>query len=201
MERCISRAKSLIITIDSSMNQNQRAIQLPRRRDLLAAVPLAALAGVACQANKTPTITHRMGEKVAVGKLMYSVLNADWKTHLGEGSNNRVPEKRFLVIEMSIANAGMDEVSVPLFLLHDSNGKTYRELENGDGVDNWMGLLRILRPTQSLNGRIVFDLPMTNYKLQVTDGGPPDEEQTSFIDIPLQMEADPVLSEPPAVKR
>lgn len=142
-----------------------------------------------------------MGEKVAVGKLMYSVLNAEWKTHLGEGTGQRVPENRFLVMELSVANAGMDEVSVPLFLLHDASSKTYRELENGEGVDNWMGLLRMLRPTTSLNGRLLFDVPMTNYKLQVTDGGPPDEEVVSFIDIPLQLEADPVHSEPPAVKR
>ncbi len=184
------------------MKQNRWGNQLPGRRDLLSALPLAAVAGaLGCGGKKQPTITHRMGEKVAVGKLMYSVLNAEWKTHLGDGSSQRVPQHRFLVMELSIANAGMEEVSVPLFLIHDVNGKTFRELENGEGVDNWMGLLRTLRPTVSLNGRLLFDVPMTNYKLQVTDGGPPDEEQSSFIDIPLQLEADPVLSEPPAVKR
>ncbi|MDX1983007.1 MAG: DUF4352 domain-containing protein [Bryobacteraceae bacterium] len=183
------------------MKQNEVTIQAGRR-DLLKSLPLAALAlAVGCGGKKASTVSHQMGEKVSIGKLMYSVLHGEWKINLGEGGGQRVPEHRFLVLDVSISNSGSEEVALPLFSLHDAKGKTYRELENGESVENWMGLLRTIAPVQTLRGSILFDVPLTSYKLEVTDGGPAESEVTALIDIPLQMEADPVLSTPPEVKK
>jgi hypothetical protein len=182
------------------MNQNDALIQPVPRRKLFQALPFVALAA-GCGGKKQSTVSHQMGEKVSVGKLMYSVLHGQWNMTLGEGSGQRVPKDRFLVLDVSISNGGPEEVAVPLFSLFDAKGQIHRELENGEGVENWMGLLRNIAPVQTLRGQILFDVPLTSYKLQITDGGPPDEEVTALVDIPLQMEADPVLSTSPEVQK
>lgn len=184
------------------MKPIDRAIQLLGRRELLKSLPLAALvASVSCRDKRTATKSFRMGERVTVGNLVYSVAHSTWQTHLGEGGGQRVPENRFVTVEVTVSNSGSQEVAVPLLTLVDANGKAYLESENGEGVSNWMGLLRIVKPVQALNGNLLFDVPRASYKLQLTDGAEPDEEKTAFVDIPLEMEADPVLSTPPTVQQ
>src|SRR5258708_22923029 len=39
---------------------------------------------------------YKMGERAQVGNLTYNVIDADWKTQLGEGANAKVPQNRYL---------------------------------------------------------------------------------------------------------
>lgn len=62
-----------------------------------------------------------------------------------------------------------------------------------------MGLLRIVGPSETKTGAILFDAPLASYKLEITDGADIENELIAYVDIPLQMESDPVLAEPPAL--
>lgn len=158
---------------------------------------------IQCKSRKvTPGIlTYRMGERVTVGNVIYNVLHAEWKPTLGEGANSRTPEHRFLVLRLSMTNSGPKEIGIPLLSIFDPQGKQYRELDDAENVPGWLGLYRILRQVETQQGTIVFDAPPGAYKLQVTDGGEPGSEVIAYVDIPLNLEADPVLSEPPALPK
>src|SRR5580658_8507876 len=100
---------------------------------------------------------YQMGDKVPAGPLTYNVVEKVWRSQLGDNFQVRTPENRFLLITVSATNGGSGEVSVPLLELEGPDGKLYRESENGDGVDNWFGLLRTLQPSQTQQGRLLFD--------------------------------------------
>lgn len=142
-----------------------------------------------------------MGEKVNAGKLIYNVLHAQWKPALGEGANQRVPKNRFLILDITITNSSGEEAGVPLLNLYNAGGQNYLELDNGEGLENWLGLLRPVKPVQTIQGSLLFDVPQTSYKLQVTDGGESGSELFAYIDIPLQIDSDDVLSVPPAIQK
>lgn len=141
-----------------------------------------------------------MGDRVAVGPLTYNVVETAWRSQLGADFKLRVPQERFLLITISVTNGGGKEVSVPLLSLENQNGKVYQESDNGESVDNWFGLLRSLTPAQTQQGRLLFDVPLTSYRLRITDGGEPGNEKTSFIRIPLRMDGDSGLDTAPVVR-
>ena len=133
-----------------------------------------------------------MGERVQVGPLIYSVLHAEWRTQLGEGSEARTPKNRFLIVQLTVTNSGGGETSIPPVTLEDERGGAYPEEPNGTGVADWLGLLRKLAPAQTDQGRIVFDAPAGAYRLRVTDDNPElGREKAALIDIPLQLEPEP----------
>lgn len=183
----------------------QKPVSIQARRAFLSAmIPAAAFAVSSCSQLRSKTagaMTFRMGERASVGKLIYNVLETQWKTTLGDGPSARIPENRFLLLRITVANSGQAAVNIPLLSVFDANGKQYREIDNGENVDSWLGLLRSVGTAASLSGSILFDLPPASYKLQITDGGDIENEMIAFVDIPLQLEADPVLSEPPALKK
>jgi len=142
-----------------------------------------------------------MGERVSVGPLTYNVIETNWRSQLGSDFKVRLPERRFLLITISVTNGAGKVVSVPLFTLENQQGQTFQESDNGEGVENWFGLLRELNPAQTQQGRLLFDVPLGTYKLRVTDGGEPGAERFASINIPLRMDTDtgvesPVLPEP-----
>jgi hypothetical protein len=110
-----------------------------------AALPLLILSG--CQKTQETRIDFSMGERVPVGQMTYSVVESTWKTQLGESFKVRTPEQRFLLINVSATNGTGKDVSIPLLTLEGANGQTYREIADGQGVDNWFGLLRTIRDT------------------------------------------------------
>lgn len=126
--------------------------------------------------------THRMGDEVQLGDLAYTVYESGWHTHLGEGAEARVPQNRFFLVRVRVANKGNEEVVIPEMTLADEGGQTYRELSAGDRVPQWMGLVRALEPGQVLQGNIAFDCAPRNYKLRITDEA---EKRAALIDIPL----------------
>ena len=150
----------------------------------------------ACQTKGPARMEFAMGERAPAGKLTYSVIESAWKTQLGDGLSARSPQNRFLLINLSVTNSGGSDVSIPLLTLEGPNGQTYRELEDGQGVDNWFGLLRTIRPAQTQQGRILFDVPLTSYKLRLPDVSDSGFDQFVTVAIPLRLDQDVPISMP-----
>jgi hypothetical protein len=136
-----------------------------------------------------------MGEKVVAGPLTYNVVEKVWRSQLGEMFQIRSPQNRFLLVTISATNGGGSEVSVPLLQLEGSEGKIYREIEDGQGVDNWFGILRTLEPAQTQQGRILFDVPLSSYRLRLSDGDSVSGHYV-YVQIPLQIDADSPVDSP-----
>ena len=144
--------------------------------------------------NLTATRTeYQMGDRVPSGPLTYNVVEKVWRSQLGESFQTRMPENRFLLITVAATNGGSSEVSLPLLQLEAPDGKIYKEVETGDGVDNWFGLVRTLAPGQTQQGRLLFDVPLGSYRLRLSDGDSATGHFT-YVQIPLQMDDEP----PPA---
>lgn len=173
-----------------------------RRAELISFFLLAAassvLNGCGGKSNNTP-VEYEMGDRVTVGPLTYNVVETAWRSQLGSDFKLRVPQDRFLLITVSVTNGGGKDVSVPLLSLENQGGKIYQESDNSEGVDNWFGLLRTLTPAQTQQGRLLFDVPLTSYRLRVPDGGEPGNDKAKFIRIPLRMDADSGLDTAPTV--
>jgi hypothetical protein len=153
-----------------------------------------------CHDPNAERVDYAMGEKVPIGPLTYSVIDSSWKTQLGDVLKLRMPEQRFLLLQISVTNGSGSEHSVPFLQLENYNGQTYMESENGEGVDNWFGVLRTLAPGETQEGQILFDVPLTSYRLRVPDGNGPGLEKYAWIAIPLRLELEPppqVPGQPP----
>jgi hypothetical protein len=159
---------------------------------LLAVVAGLSLAG--CKKQTSEQINYQMGERITAGPMVYNVVQTAWRTELGDILKVRVPSNRFLLITLSATNGGGNPVTVPFFTLEGSNRAEYHELENGDGVENWFGLLRDIGPAQTKQGNIVFDAPLSSFRLRLTDGGDPGTEKYVWVEIPLRMETDTVAT-------
>lgn len=131
-----------------------------------------------------------MGEKVTLGPLTYTVIDSSWHSQLGDAFSIRPAQQRFLILTLSVTNGGGSDVSIPLLSLENSDGRDFLESDNGEHVNNWLGLLRNLSPAQTQQGRILFDVPLTSYKLRLTDGAGPGEEKYGWVSIPLRVDVD-----------
>lgn len=141
-------------------------------------------------------LDYQMGERITVGPLTYNVVETSWRSQLGDAFKIRIPQQRFLVITISVTNGGGKEVSVPLLTVENQNGQTFLESDNGDGIDNWFGILRTLGPAQTQQGRILFDVALTSYRLRLPDGGDPATEKYAWVTIPLRMDTDTAVDSP-----
>jgi hypothetical protein len=141
-----------------------------------------------------------MGDRIELGRLIYNVFEAHWVTHLGEQPSTRVPNNRFLLLRVSVVNSGGSALSVPPLQLVDDAGQTYAELSDGAQAPNWIGILREVKPAESLQGNVLFDVNPAHYKLRVTDET---EERAGLVNIPLQFQPEtpevptPVLQDAP----
>ncbi len=160
-----------------------------RRMSFPFLLALAVLPIAGCRNVSATRAEYQMGDKVLVGPLTYNVVEKVWRSQLGEGFQMRMPENRFLLITVSATNTSNSEVSVPLLQLEAPDGKVYREVETGEGVQDWFGILRTLTPSQTQQGRILFDVPLSTYRLRLSDG---DSTSTHFtyVQIPLQIDDD-----------
>jgi hypothetical protein len=128
--------------------------------------------------------------------VVYNVVQTVWRTQLGGLFSARSPENRFLLITLSATNGGGKEIALPFFTLEGRNGKEYKEMENGNGVENWFGLLRTLNPAETRQGNLMFDVPLTSYRLRLSDGGEPGTEKNVWVEIPLRLDTDTSISMP-----
>ncbi len=158
----------------------------------LSAGAILVIAGLLTACNHTDSAPkdYPMGETVTVGPVRYNVIESNWYGQLGEGFKIHSAQQRFLAITLSITNGGGSDVAVPLLTLENSNGQNFVETENGDGLDNWMGLLRSVSPAQTLQGKILFDVPLGSYRLRLTDGAGAGVDKYSWVTIPLHIDTD-----------
>jgi hypothetical protein len=124
-----------------------------------------------------------MGERAQVGSIVYTVFDTRWELSLGEQPTPRIPANRFLILNISAVNSAGTAVSIPTFSLIDDNGQVYQELDNGEGVKNWLGFVRRVRPAESAQGTIVFDVPQKRFNLRVAD----EEDHFALVNIPLSL--------------
>jgi hypothetical protein len=167
--------------------------EFPRSRAAGAAAALALLSLAACgRQQASPSRVYRMGERVQVGPFIYNVLDAQWKTELGDGKQVQTPKNRFLIIQLTITNSGGTETYAPPLKLEDARGNTFGEAPSGEGVPNWLGLLRRLAPAQTEQGRVLFDVPAGAYRLRLADDSDdPAREKSALVEIPLRLEPEP----------
>ena len=158
-------------------------------------LPLALVCS-SCNEQNGSKLSYQMGEKIALGPFTYSVIQTVWRTQLGEGFKVRSPQQRFLLINISVTNGGGKEVALPLFKLENERGTSTMELDNTDGVPNSLGILRSVAPAETLQGALLFDVPLSAYRLQLTDGGEPGSEKTAWVEIPLRMDVDTDVQAP-----
>jgi hypothetical protein len=148
----------------------------------LALLPALLLALAGCVASRQTRI-YQAGEKAAVEHLTYVVIDTQILPHLGDDpANPRVPQNRFLVVQVSISNSGNATLPIPAMTLVDDGGQTYNELPDGSGVPRWLGMVRKVEPGQTEQGNILFDAPAKHYKLKLTDETDPADV---MVDIPL----------------
>ena len=176
---------------------------MPRCRFLFTtALLLAAMFTLgACEEPPVPAPTsYGMGDRIRLGTLSYVVVSSQWRTQLGEGFQVRSPSNRFLVVNMSVTNGGGSSVSIPLLKLVDAEGNEYRELQDGSGLTNWMGLIRTVEPTDTLQGRLLFDVPLTSYTLEIPDIEDETLERFAAVEIPLDLQIDDVSAPLPTLE-
>jgi hypothetical protein len=131
---------------------------------------------------------YRMGERAVVGTVTYSVIEANWSPHLGDGAGARLPQHQFMTLRLSVTNGGAGEINLPLLELENSKGETFMELQNGEGVTDWLGIIRKIKPAETAQGAILFDAPKGSYRLRITDAADIEYEKISRVDIPMQLD-------------
>jgi hypothetical protein len=131
--------------------------------------------------------TYPMGERVLMGHLIYTVFERQWMPQIGTGLDARVPQNRFYLLRISVLNSGGADAIVPTISLVDDAGATFPEIENGEGVADFIGSLRQVAPAGIAQGNLIFDVLPKHYKLKVSDE---DGKQAALVDLPLTFDPD-----------
>jgi hypothetical protein len=151
------------------------------RRISIVIISQIVLFGCAGTAKKEVK-TYAAGEKAPVGKLLYSVIDSQIATKLGDDPiNPRTPQNRFVMIQVAVFNSGSQDEPIPAMSLVDDSGTAYNELADGTGVPKWMGVVRRVSGNQTEQGIVLFDAPAKHYRLRLTEE--PDDD--IGIDVPL----------------
>ncbi|MEO8595766.1 MAG: DUF4352 domain-containing protein [Candidatus Solibacter sp.] len=129
-----------------------------------------------------PVRTYNLGERIPLGHIIYQIYETQWLTHMGEGAEARVPENRFFLVRLSAVNSAGADVIVPNFTVEDDSGKSYAELSTAEGVPQYIGYLRSVKPAESVTGNALFDAPPRHYRLKIQDET---GDKTAYVDIPL----------------
>lgn len=165
--------------------------RFPRLRKLFPRTMIPALIlilAVSCASSGGgPSAVHQMGERVQVGTLIYTILETEWADELPGDSGPRLPQNKFLLVRMTITNSGNRELHVPMLTLIDDQKKETMEVSEVQGVEEWLGILRNVKPAETLQGRAVFDVRPANFRIQLTDAGNPDQEKTALVELPLKL--------------
>jgi Domain of unknown function (DUF4352) len=171
----------------------------PLRRTIALAV-CALLLSIVLSGCAPKSRIFQIGEKIQVGGIVYTVMDVEWAAQLDAGgAAARAPQNRFLVVHLSINNASSKEVTLPLLNVVDPSGAEHLELSDGQGVVDWLGILRPFNPAETKEGRIVFDVPVANYNLRLTDGTEQEKERTELVALPPAPKAaldSPLLNQP-----
>jgi hypothetical protein len=148
-------------------------------------IPLCAACLVSCVERPWEVRTYGLGQKVQLGNLTYLGIETQWSSAFGEGPGARAPQNQFLLVRLSVSNGGNADASVPNFSLEDSTGHRFAELSDGNGVPDWIGMLRTVAPNDTLVGNAAFDVATGPYKLHILDE---DGKHEARIDLPLNFQ-------------
>lgn len=161
---------------------------MPRNFQLSLRCGLAVLALLlaGCSKTQAPEKTYPAGSTVELRSLSYNIGATEWQNSLDGERGPRVPTGRFLIITVSATNKASDTVTMPLLSVVDGSGQQYLELDNGEGLANWLGLFRNIPANGSEGGQIIFDVPPGKgpYKIRVSSGGDVEKEITALIEVP-----------------
>ncbi len=148
-----------------------------------ALIALAVISGGCSSTSKKEAQVFPAGEKVTVGPLVFSVIDSQVLTQLGDdASTARTPQNRFYLMTISVSNSSSEDAAIPGLTLVDDSGKEYPEAADGTNVPNWLGIVRKAGGAQTEQGNVLFDAPAQHYRLRLTDET--DTKELS-IDIPL----------------
>lgn len=151
---------------------------------------VSCLLASACAPDRALIRSYTIGERADAGLIIYTALEAAWKSQLGEPPAARMPQDRFLLVRLRVTNSSPHEASIPLTTLVAPSGKEYPELSDGEGVEEWLGVLRNLKPNETIYGWVLFDAPRGDYQLRVSDDAfDPADAKLALIQIPLRLEA------------
>jgi hypothetical protein len=153
----------------------------------LAVAAVLGLGSCSSGGKDTSVRVYELGTRAEVGHIIYTVFETQWLPQLGAGDAARVPKGRFFLVRLSAVNSGSEELLIPNMTIRDDEGNTIEELNDGDGVPQWIGYLRKASPADSVSGNVVFDAPPKHYQLRVTDEN---GEKAALIDIPLNFSAE-----------
>jgi hypothetical protein len=143
-----------------------------------------------CSLTGSGIKVYQMGQRAEVGSIVYTLLEARWMAQLGAAAGARIPRHRFLLLRVSVTNGSPQKVAIPLMALIAPGDEVYNELTEGEGVSDWLGMLRDLEPVESVTGWVLFDAPRGNYRLRVSDDAfEPEAVRAALIDVPLRFEA------------
>ncbi len=148
---------------------------------------MAFVAGCGSRATETDTKMYKMGERVQVGPLIYTVLDTEWMDSLGEVPEVRMPQHRFLAVRVSVTNSGAASSGIPAFSLTDVGGTSFSELNDGRGLNEWLGYLRTIKPAETIHGKALFDVPAASYRLSLMNDAAPEEAKVATVDLPLDL--------------
>jgi len=98
-------------------------------RNLYACTLLAAVSALqmACMAPAPPVNVFHLGDKIQAGPLIYNVMEGKWRAQIGEGPDPRVPERRFLIVHLTVTNSGGQDLDIPSLTLVDQGGQVFNE--------------------------------------------------------------------------
>ncbi len=132
-----------------------------------------------------PEKTYPADSTVEVGGLSFSVSGQQWLSSIDGERGPRVPTNKFLVLTLSVTNKKGDQATIPLLTLIDGSGQNYLELDNGEGLPNWLGLFRNIQPNGTEGGSVLFDVPSGKgpYKVRVSGGGDVEKEVTALVEV------------------
>lgn len=135
-----------------------------------------------CGSERRHVPVYALGERAQVGSLIYNIFDTQWSVGFGEGAAMRAPSNRFLVVRLSIANAGSRDLPVPSMSLVDDDGNLIEEVTSGERLPNWIGSIRTAHPAEALQGNVFFDVQPRHYKLKISDE---DSIKFAYVDLPL----------------
>jgi hypothetical protein len=161
-----------------------------RSFSMLAALAVGfLLPGAGCsREHRSAPAEYKLGEQIPLGALTYNVIETSWASQLGAMPMARLPERSFLLVHLSITNGGGQKASIPFLSLVNRGGERFPESENGQGVDNWLGVLREIKPAETEEGWILFDVPQNSYRLQLVDNDDAGGERAAYVDLPLRLQ-------------
>jgi hypothetical protein len=126
-----------------------------------------------------------MGQKVTLGGLTYLGIDTQWFPSFGEGPGSRAAQNQFLLVRLSITNGGHADAALPSLSIEDTAGRRFPEQSDGEGVEEWIGMLRTLAPADTIAGNVLFDVPTGHYTLHIFDE---DGQREARIDLPLNFQ-------------